>query len=90
MYRIEEMLMFTIGVQGNPCKHPIIFMQDVEYEHVQNLVEFMYEGEVNICQTKLPAFLHTAESLQIRGLSAQSQHKVSAVHIAWYVNFLTG
>lgn len=53
-------------------------MQDVEYEHVQSLVEFMYEGEVNICQTKLPAFLHTAESLQIRGLSAQSQHKVSA------------
>ncbi|XP_054291003.1 protein bric-a-brac 2-like isoform X2 [Macrosteles quadrilineatus] len=62
--------------KGNPCKHPIIFMQDVEYEHLMNLVEFMYAGQVNICQTKLPNFLHTAESLQIRGLSAQSQNKL--------------
>uniref|UniRef100_A0A1B6LUS9 BTB domain-containing protein n=1 Tax=Graphocephala atropunctata TaxID=36148 RepID=A0A1B6LUS9_9HEMI len=62
--------------KGNPCKHPIIFMQDVEYEHLMNLVEFMYAGQVNICQNKLPTFLHTAESLQIRGLSAQSQNKL--------------
>ncbi|XP_028982378.1 BTB/POZ domain-containing protein 18 [Diachasma alloeum] len=60
----------------NPCKHPIIFMRDVEFEHLQSLLEFMYAGEVNISQAELPTFLRTAESLQIRGLtdSQNSQH----------------
>uniref|UniRef100_A0A1B6DIU8 BTB domain-containing protein n=1 Tax=Clastoptera arizonana TaxID=38151 RepID=A0A1B6DIU8_9HEMI len=61
----------------NPCKHPIIFMQDVEYEHLLSLVEFMYSGEVNIAQAQLPNFLHTAECLQIRGLTAALQKKKS-------------
>uniref|UniRef100_A0ABD2WJ71 BTB domain-containing protein n=1 Tax=Trichogramma kaykai TaxID=54128 RepID=A0ABD2WJ71_9HYME len=60
----------------NPCKHPIIFMRDVEFEHLQSLLEFMYAGEVNISQAELPTFLRTAESLQIRGLtdSQGNQH----------------
>lgn len=62
-------------LKGNPCKHPIIFMQDVEYEHLLSLVEFMYAGEVNIAQAQLPMFLHTAESLQIRGLTAAPKNK---------------
>lgn len=62
--------------QTNPCKHPIIFMRDVEFEHLQSLLEFMYAGEVNISQAELTTFLRTAESLQIRGLtdSQSNQH----------------
>lgn len=44
-------------------------MRDVEFEHLQSLLEFMYAGEVNISQAELPTFLRTAESLQIRGLT---------------------
>ncbi|KAK7870043.1 hypothetical protein R5R35_011999 [Gryllus longicercus] len=62
--------------KSNPCKHPILFMRDVEFHHLQSLVEFMYAGEVNIAQAQLSAFLRTAESLQIRGLTeAPQRHK---------------
>ncbi|XP_044755682.1 BTB/POZ domain-containing protein 18-like isoform X1 [Coccinella septempunctata] len=53
----------------NPCSHPIIFMKDVEAQHIVALMEFMYAGEVNVAQANLSAFLKTAESLKIRGLT---------------------
>ena len=63
--------------QTNPCKHPIIFMRDVEFEHLKSLLEFMYAGEVNISQAQLPTFLRTAESLQIRGLTDNQSNQHS-------------
>ncbi|XP_022917484.1 protein abrupt-like isoform X1 [Onthophagus taurus] len=56
----------------NPCPHPIIFMRDVEARHIVALMEFMYAGEVNVAQAQLSAFLKTAESLKIRGLTDTS------------------
>ncbi|VEN43366.1 unnamed protein product [Callosobruchus maculatus] len=64
----------------NPCPHPIIFMRDVEARHIVALVEFMYAGEVNVAQAHLPAFLKTAESLRIRGLTDTSTESVPERH----------
>lgn len=47
-------------------------MRDVEAQHVVALMEFMYAGEVNVAQAHLSAFLKTAESLKIRGLTDTS------------------
>lgn len=44
-------------------------MRDVQVQHVVALMEFMYAGEVNVAQADLSAFLRTAESLRIRGLT---------------------
>lgn len=56
-------------------------MRDVEFRHLRSLVEFMYAGEVNVAQAQLSAFLRTAESLQIRGLTEAPRHsRVSPVH----------
>ncbi|KAK9879975.1 hypothetical protein WA026_008486 [Henosepilachna vigintioctopunctata] len=44
-------------------------MRDVEAQHIIALMEFMYAGEVNVAQANLSAFLKTAESLRIRGLT---------------------
>ncbi|RZF42692.1 hypothetical protein LSTR_LSTR001487 [Laodelphax striatellus] len=65
--------------KGNPCKHPIMFLHNVEFQHLKALVDFMYLGEVNVAQTNLPSFLHTAETLQIRGL-ADSQSKFADIN----------
>ncbi|XP_066252409.1 protein bric-a-brac 1-like [Euwallacea similis] len=58
----------TLFIQ-TPNKHPIVFLKDVSPNEVKALLDFMYKGEVNVSQNLLPAFLKTAESLQIRGLS---------------------
>ncbi|KAL3268040.1 hypothetical protein HHI36_007171 [Cryptolaemus montrouzieri] len=47
-------------------------MRDVEAQHIIALMEFMYAGEVNVAQANLSAFLKTAESLKIRGLTDTS------------------
>ena len=51
----------------NPCQHPIVLMKDLKFWEVQALVDFMYRGEVNVGQDKLPSLLAAAEALQIKG-----------------------
>ncbi|CAA9993385.1 unnamed protein product [Nesidiocoris tenuis] len=58
---LEELL------SQNPCQHPIVFMRDLKFWELQALVEFMYSGEVNVTQDKLPSLLAAADALQIKG-----------------------
>lgn len=53
----------------NPCKHPIIVLKDCSSKLVNNLLEFMYLGSVNVKQIELQAFMKIAETLQIKGLT---------------------
>lgn len=55
--------------QENPCKHPVVILKDVNYEDVEALLSFVYQGVVYISEKKLNSFLQTAELLQIRGLT---------------------
>lgn len=59
--------------QSTPCKHPVIVLQDVTYEDLAALVEFIYHGEVNVRQRSLSSFLKTAEILRVSGLTQQSE-----------------
>lgn len=56
-------------LKGNPCQHPIIILRDIKYEDLFSLLQFMYNGEVNVAQDQLNSFLKSAESLKIRGLT---------------------
>ncbi|XP_055679827.1 sex determination protein fruitless [Lutzomyia longipalpis] len=53
----------------NPCKHPIIILKDVTYTVMSELLQFMYQGEVNVKHTELSSFMKIAETLQIKGLT---------------------
>jgi len=50
-------------------KHPLIVLNDVSFLHMSAILEFMYNGEVNVTQEELPDFLKTAEKLEIKGLA---------------------
>lgn len=53
----------------NPCKHPIVILKDVCHKELVAILQFMYQGEVNVRQEELATFLKTAEMLQIKGLT---------------------
>ncbi|XP_076252131.1 uncharacterized protein LOC143191191 isoform X6 [Rhynchophorus ferrugineus] len=55
--------------KSNPCQHPIVFMKDVSYVAISDLLQFMYQGEVQVSQDNLTTFIKTAEALQIKGLT---------------------
>ncbi|XP_062122748.1 modifier of mdg4-like isoform X2 [Drosophila sulfurigaster albostrigata] len=58
--------MFT---QMPPNAHAFVFLNNVSHSALKDLIQFMYCGEVNVKQDALPAFISTAESLQIKGLT---------------------
>lgn len=57
------------SLQTNPCEHPIVILKDVAHQELRQLLQFMYRGEVHVRQQELSGFLHTAEMLQVKGLT---------------------
>ena len=49
--------------------HPLIYLRKVTYRDLQNLLQFMYQGEVNVAEEDLSTFLEVGEDLNVRGLS---------------------
>ncbi|KAL1488413.1 hypothetical protein ABEB36_014887 [Hypothenemus hampei] len=62
----------------NPCQHPIVFMKDVSYMAISDLLQFMYQGEVQVSQDNLSTFIKTAEALQIKGLTGDGNGSTDA------------
>ncbi|CAD7078554.1 unnamed protein product [Hermetia illucens] len=59
----------------NPCPHPVIIFKFIKYEDLQAIIEFMYQGEVNVQQEALQSFLQTAELLSVQGLTSEEKDK---------------
>lgn len=51
---------------------PFIFLKGVSYLELSNLLDFMYNGEVNVKKSNLSDFLALAEELQIKGLAKEN------------------
>ena len=46
----------------NPCQHPIVILKDVPFEDLQTVVQFMYNGVVNVSSDKLTGVLKVQNS----------------------------
>jgi len=56
----------------NQNPHPLIYLRRVRYIDLQNLLNFMYQGEVNVAEEDLARFLEVSEDLNIKGLSERN------------------
>ena len=50
-------------------KHPIIFLKDVKPKHFEQLLQYMYHGEINVMHDDLAPLIEAARYLQVKGLS---------------------
>ncbi|GLH02519.1 Ring canal kelch protein, partial [Gryllus bimaculatus] len=56
-------------------KNPIVILKDVKFQELEAAVNFMYRGEVEVCEDRLAAFLEVADSLQIKGLGSDGKSR---------------
>lgn len=48
-----------------PAQHPVIILNNTPFWIIKALIDFMYIGEVNIDQNKLPDLIDVAELLKV-------------------------
>lgn len=52
----------------NPSQHSVIIFKNIKYDDLLAIVDYMYQGEVNIEEGAITTFLKTAELLIVHGL----------------------
>lgn len=56
-------------LRRNPHQHPLLYLKGVKYKELLAVLNFMYQGEVNVAQEELNSFLVVAEDLRVKGLT---------------------
>ena len=56
-------------LRRNPHQHPLLYLKGVKYKDLLGILDFMYNGEVNVAQEELKQFLSVAEDLKVKGLT---------------------
>jgi len=68
---------FRHVLKRNKHDHPLLYLKGVKFAELQAVLNFMYQGEVNVAQEDLNSFLSVAEELKVKGLT-QSNSKPSS------------
>lgn len=48
--------------------HPMLYFNEIHYDDLVSLVEFMYKGYMTVTQHSLQGIMSAAQTLQVRGL----------------------
>ena len=51
-------------------QHPLIYMRGLKTRELEGVMDFIYQGEANVLQEDLEAFLKIGEDLQVEGLDS--------------------
>jgi hypothetical protein len=51
----------------NKHQHPLLYLKGISVRDMEAVLNFMYNGEVNVAQDDLNSFLQVAEDLNVKG-----------------------
>ena len=67
--------MFKFIFKDNTHAHSLLYLSSVSSENLQLILDYMYNGEVNLFQEQLDSFLESAQKLEEEGmLGAKADH----------------
>ena len=66
---VSSSKLFRKILTRNPQSHPLVYLRGATYSLLQNIIEFMYLGSVEVPQQDFQSFLDFAKDLQILGLT---------------------
>lgn len=81
MYKHNAFRFLEDILSKNPSEHPTIVLSQILNSELQPLVEFMYNGEVAIEQSRLQILLEAANILKIKGLWESGTNKEASKSI---------
>ena len=66
----------TILQSNNKSKDIILCLENISYEELNNVLDYVYNGEVNIEQDQLDRFLTIAQRFQLEGLISEENDEL--------------
>ena len=58
---------------NNPHPNPLIYLTGVKFSTMENIIKFIYQGEVTISSDQVNTFLDVAQEFQVKGLTEEGQ-----------------
>ena len=65
----------------NTHSHPLLCLSEVSSKDLNNMLDFIYFGEVQVYQDDIDRFLHVAQRFHLKGLLQQEQDEIEVVQI---------
>ena len=64
-------------------QHPVVILPQVGLSELQDVVEYIYRGEISLNQSRLASFLSVSRSLQLNGLEKFIKEEVKEENMEW-------
>ena len=77
----------------SPADHPVIILDDVKWNHINILVDYMYTGSVTLANNMIETIALVADTLAIRGITKlaneinQSINAIAGRQVIMRINF---
>ena len=60
---------FKSALKKSKHQHPLLYMKGIKIKYLEEILDFLYKGEVNIALDDFKEFIETASDLQIKGIT---------------------
>ena len=62
---------FKTILKRNPHQHPLIYLTGVSADNLSSIIDYIYNGEVDLHQAQIITFLDSAKKFEIQGLMSK-------------------